>query len=503
MHIPTFLRRPRVLAPAAVLAAGILTLGAYGVSSRLDAATGSPAAVTAATPSESGPAASSRTVEPLATASYADAVERAIPAVVTVQVQQRAQRLPVAGWPDDPFFRRFFGPGPAPQEGPAPMREGLGSGVIVESDGTILTNHHVVDGAEHVTVVLSDGRELPARVVGTDSPTDLAVLDIEGENLPTLPMADSDRVRVGDVVLAVGNPLGIGQTVTMGIVSAKSRSTGVGGDGSYEDFLQTDAPINRGNSGGALITTGGELVGINSQILSTSGGNIGIGFAIPSNLAKNVMSQLLTSGTVRRGMLGVTVQPVTSALADGLGLSAVGGALVSSVQEEGPAAQAGIGQGDVILRVNGAEVGDSNDLRNRIGSLTPGSAVTLDVVRDGQERQVRVTLGELPSSERPAAAASGSVGERGLTLERLTPDMAARLGLPRNSGGVIVTGIEPGSPAARAGLRQGDLIRQVNNRRVTNPAEVRELLSQEDDGRPALLLVERDGQPLYLAVPRS
>jgi S1-C subfamily serine protease len=308
---------------------------------------------------------------------------------------------------------------------------------------------------------------------------------------------------VGDVVLAVGNPLGIGQTVTMGIVSAKSRTTGAGGHGSYEDFLQTDAPINRGNSGGALITTSGELVGINSQILSPSGGNIGIGFAIPANLAKHVMTELVSTGEVRRGLLGITVQPVTSALAQGLGLSTVAGALVSSVQDAGPAAAAGIAQGDVILRINGVAVSDSNDLRNQVGSLTPGTNVTLDVARDGKERQVQVTLGELPSRDRPATSARSSGDELGMILEGLTPQLAERLGLPPGTAGVVIAGVEPGSAAARAGLRPGDLVRGVNDREVSTPAQVRDALTTSTSGRPALVLVERDGQPLYVAMPTS
>jgi Do/DeqQ family serine protease len=497
MRFANRVRDWRLAAPAAALTAGIVATGAYAVGSDVGAATTAAATATAET------AAAVPALDPLPTASYADAVARAVPAVVTVQVEKRAEPMPAVQWPDDPFFRRFFGPAPDPRQAPGPMREGLGSGVIVSRDGTILTNHHVVDGAEHLTVVLSDGRELSATIVGTDAPTDLAVIDIDGTDLPTLPMADSDRVRVGDVVLAVGNPLGIGQTVTMGIVSAKSRATGVGGDGSYEDFLQTDAPINRGNSGGALITTGGELVGINSQILSPSGGNIGIGFAIPSNLAKNVMTQLVSTGEVRRGMLGVTVQPVTSALAQGLGLQTVGGALVSSIQDNGPAAAAGVAQGDVILRVNGAAVSDSNDLRNQIGSLAPGASVTLDLVRDGRERQVQVTLGELHSSDRPAAASRESGDELGMSLERLTPQMAERFGLPRGTAGVVIAGIEPGSAAARAGLRPGDLIRRVNDEEVSTPTQVRQALTGSADGRPALVLVEREGQPLYMAVPVS
>src|SRR6185295_17586142 len=261
-----------------------------------------------------------------------------------------------------------------------PHREGgLGSGVVVSADGYILTNHHVVKDAEKVKVDLADRRTFDARVVGRDAPSDLAVLKIEAKGLPVLPFGDSDAIRVGDVVLAFGNPLGLGQTVTMGIVSAKGRATGPG-DGSFEDFLQTDAPINQGNSGGALVSATGQLVGINSQIVSPSGGNIGIGFAIPARMAETVMTQLVNGGEVHRGQLGVTVQGMTSELADSLGLSNVNGALVSAVSKDSPAAKAGIVRGDVIVSLEGQPVTDSNSLRNRIAATRPGSEVSLGIV---------------------------------------------------------------------------------------------------------------------------
>ena len=270
---------------------------------------------------------------------------------------------------------------------------GLGSGVIVHSDGTILTNHHVVDGAEQIKVELSNRRSFNAKLVGSDAPSDLAVLKIDAKDIAVLALGDSDRVRVGDIALVIGNPLGIGQTVTAGIISAKSRSTGLS-DGSFEDFLQTDAPINQGNSGGALINARGELIGINSQILSTSGGNIGIGFAIPSNMARNVMDQLTKTGKVHRGQLGIAIQPVTSELADQFGLSDTRGILVAGVAENGPAAKAGIRRGDVIVAFNGQPVSDGNTLRNQIASTPPGTQVQLTVVRDKREQRIPVTLGE-------------------------------------------------------------------------------------------------------------
>jgi serine protease Do len=327
--------------------------------------------------------------------SYAPIVDKVAPAVVTVRAEQRvrvAQQFPFA---DDPMFRRYFGDR-MPQERPEPRPRGaLGSGVLVSGDGFILTNHHVVDGASEIAVELTDGRSFKAKVVGSDPPSDLAVLKIDGRDFPALPLGNSDQVRVGDVVLAIGNPMGVGQTVTMGIISAKGRATGLG-DGSFEDFLQTDAPINQGNSGGALVSMRGELVGINSQILSPSGGNIGIGFAIPANMAQNVFRSLVTDGRVHRGMLGVTVQSMTSDLARGLEVDAVRGALVSSVQPNGPADRAGVEQGDVITAINGAAVSDSNALRNMVAGLKPGSKVELRVLRDRREQTLTATLDELP-----------------------------------------------------------------------------------------------------------
>jgi serine protease Do len=288
------------------------------------------------------------------------------------------------------MLRDFFGG--AQSRGPS-VQMGLGSGVIVKADGTILTNHHVVDGAEAIKVQLQDNRVYDAKVLGTDPPSDLAVLKIDAKDMSALNLGDSDRVRVGDVVLALGNPLGIGQTVTAGIISAKGRSTGLS-DGSFEDFLQTDAPINQGNSGGALVNTQGELVGINSQILSTSGGSIGIGFAVPSNMARTVMDQLLANGKVRRGQLGVAIQPITPDQAANLGLKEPKGVVVASVAPQGAAARAGLRAGDIIVGFQGEKVTDGNTLRNRIASTAPGTAVRLSILRDREKRQLEVTLGE-------------------------------------------------------------------------------------------------------------
>ena len=346
----------------------------------------------------SAPASSSSgNVPPRAAAgSYADVVDRVAPAVVTIRSARRMRAPRQFPFLDDPFFRRFFGDRGRQGRGrdDGGVQQGIGSGVLVRGDGYILTNHHVIDGADEIRIDLRDRRTFPAKLVGSDPPSDVAVLKVNAGDMPVLALANSDTVRVGDVCLALGNPLGLGQTVTSGIISAKGRATGLS-NGSFEDFLQTDAPINQGNSGGALVNVNAELIGINSQILSTTGGNIGIGFAIPSNMAKHVMEQLISSGQVRRGQLGVLVAPLTSDIAKDAGLQDVRGVLIAQTARGGPAEKAGIKSGDIVTALNGNPVEDANAFRNRIASTSPGSEVTLSVMRNGRTEQRTARLGEL------------------------------------------------------------------------------------------------------------
>jgi Do/DeqQ family serine protease len=446
--------------------------------------------------------------------SYADVVARVAPAVVTVRSERRGRAAQQHPFMDDPMFREFFGQR-MPNSPQTPRREeGLGSGVIVTGDGYILTNHHVVDGADEIRVEMTDRRVLTAKIVGTDPPSDLAVLKVEATNLPVLPLGDSDKVRVGDIALAVGNPLGIGQTVTSGIISAKERTTSGVGDGSFANFIQTDAPINRGNSGGALVNTSGELIGINSQILSPTGGSIGIGFAIPSNMAKGVMDQLVKGGKVRRGQLGIQIQEVTSDIAASLDLKEVRGVIIGAVTPGSAGERAGLKQGDVITSVNGAAVNDVNALRNRIASTAPGTDVTLTVVREGREQQVRATLGEFTQTARSGDeqgdsdsgngnGAGESTGRLGIRVQPITPELASELQLQSGAQGVVVAEVDPAGPAADAGLQRGDVIVQVNRQPVRTGAGLNEAVGRSGT-RPVLLLVNRRGTTVFLTVrPRS
>ena len=442
--------------------------------------------------------------------SYADVVDVVAPAVVTIHAEGKAKVSPTQfQLPDDDFFGQFFGRqfGQG-RRGTTPRsfkQRALGSGVIVTTDGYILTNYHVVDGADEIKVDLTDGRTLSAKVIGTDKPSDLALLKINASDLKAIALGNSDAVKVGDVVLAVGNPLGVGQTVTMGIISAKSRSTNTG-DGSYEDFLQTDAPINHGNSGGALVNTKGELVGINSQILSNSDGNIGIGFAIPANMAKNVMEQLRTKGKVTRAQLGVSVQNVTSDMAASLGLKHPGGVIVGSVTAGSAADRAGLKQGDVITALNGEAVHDFNSLRNRIASAGPGTNADLTIIRDGSERHVTVRLEELSADklarrngDSESDSPSDDKAALGVSVAPLTPDVASELGISKDANGLVVKDVVPDGRAADAGIQSGDVIESVNRQPVKTVDDLRAAIRRTTD-RPALLLINRKGSEIFVTV---
>ena len=481
-----------VIALAGTLTAGVVW---QGVAANTEAT--APQAVTAAAPPR---------IADGGRESYADIVKVVTPAVVTIRTEGRARVSPTQ-FQDDDLLRRFFGDqfGTDPRRMPAPRSRGLGSGVVVTGDGYLLTNHHVIDNASEIRVEFNDGRSLAAKLVGSDQASDLALLKIEATNLRPLTLGDSDAVQVGDIVLAVGNPLGIGQTVTSGIVSAKGRSTGVG-DGSYEDFLQTDAPINHGNSGGALVNTKGELIGINSQILSVSEGNIGIGFAIPANMARNVMDQLRTDGRVRRAQLGVTVQPLTSEMAASLGLSETRGAIVSAVESGSAAEHAGVRRGDVIVSFNGKAITEFNALRNRVAEAKPGASASVGIVRDGSEKTLTVKLDE--ASNRSARNATGSTPETtdqtalGVAVEPLTPETAARAGVRRDMHGLLVRDVEPDGRAADAGIQPGDVIVEANRKAVTNVDDLRAATRSAAD-RPLLLLVHRQGRDLFVTVRPS
>jgi Do/DeqQ family serine protease len=509
---PTIMKQRTVKGAVALGAVALLVAGAAWRGSAAEPA--ATLASTAASVEPQAPVTSRGAAIAGGRDSYADIVKTVAPAVVTVKVEGKARVSPTQfDGPDSDMFRRFFGdqfgqggPGRGQRQMPrVPKQRGLGSGVVVTSDGYILTNNHVVDSADSIEVEFNDGRSMRAKLIGADKPSDLALLKVDQTGLPTLALGNSDAVQVGDVVLAVGNPLGIGQTVTMGIISAKGRSTGTA-DGSYEDFLQTDAPINHGNSGGALVSTRGELIGINSQIVSENDGNIGIGFAIPANMAHRVMDQLKTDGRVRRSQLGVTVQPVTSEMADSLGLKDVGGAIVSSIAPGSAAERAGVKRGDVIRSFNGQPIHDFNTLRNRVADTTPGSSASLLVVRDGAEKTLNVKLDEAQVSREArsrSAASSEDKAALGVAVSPLSPEMASRAGLGRDAHGVVVRDIDPDGRAADAGIQQGDIILEVNRQPVQSVDDLRSAVRRAAE-KPTLLLVRRaggdDGRDLFVTV---
>jgi len=452
------------------------------------------------------------------------AIARSVtPAVVTINVSTRRSQQQVPFLFDNPF-REFFERPDQDNEG-APRRRaprpqgqgqgqgqgrltpsGVGSGVIVSPDGYIVTNNHVVEDADKVEVELNDNRKFTAKVIGTDAPSDVAVIKIDATGLPTVPFGDSERVEVGDLVLAVGNPLGIGQTVTMGIISAKGRQSPGRGPNNYEDFLQTDAAINQGNSGGALVNLRGELIGVPSQILSRSGGNIGIGFAIPTKMARHVMDQLVRNGKVRRGKLGIYVRDIDPDLAKQFGYKGVNGAFIEDVEKGAPAEQAGIKPGDIITEFQGQRINDGTQLRNSASQTAPGTTVKFKVWRDGSEREVSAKLAEFdvadntskPSSKEPPASSLGVLS--GVRVENITPDWAERLKLEPSARGVVVIDVDPDSNAAVAGLRPGYLIESISKQPVANVNEFNAAMLKADKNQVLLRVRRADGRGFFLNV---
>jgi len=433
---------------------------------------------------------------------YSAIVKQVLPAVVNISsskvVKQTALETPEGV---DPFFRQFFGDNSGQKfNGPQERTEkALGSGVIVSTEGYVLTNNHVVEDAKEVTVTLHDKREMKARVVGTDPRTDIAVLKLEGSNFPALTLADSSKAEIGDIVLAIGDPFGVGQTVTAGIISA----TGRGGLGieQLEDFIQTDAPINPGNSGGALVDDEGHLIGINTAILSgNSGGNQGIGFAVPINMARHDMDEILAKGKVDHGYLGILPQDVTPALSKAFNSNDTNGALVGQITPDSPASHSSLKQGDIIVSVNGQPVADASQLRTRIGMMDSNTTATLKVMRDGKLQEVAVTLGEFPSNHERASVEKGNPDNslQGVTVENLTPETAQELKLPATTKGVVVEQVNPGSRAAEAGLQSGDVIQQVNHQPVTDIKEYTQAVGASKKDEPVLLLVDRNGSTMFL-----
>jgi serine protease Do len=432
-------------------------------------------------------------------------VERVLPAAVNVssaKIIRFADSGPTSPFFFDPFFREPFGDDSSHRYShPREQREeSLGSGVFVSQDGYLLTNNHVVEDAEEIRISLADKREMKAKIVGTDPRTEIAVLKVQEKNLPVLAIGDSAKVKPGQFVLAIGNPFGLGQTVTMGIVSATGRGNLHMVD--YEDFIQTDAAINPGNSGGPLVDIRGTLIGINTAILSRSGGNQGIGFAVPINMARQVMEKIVKDGKVVRGWLGVAIQPVTPPIARVLGLKKAEGALVGDVTPGSPAERAGVRRGDVVLAVNGEPINETRDLSFKVAMLPPGSTVRLRVLRQRREMEIPVVLGEQPAGRRPFAPRAEPGAARaleGVEVGDITPQLRRQLGLTPRTTGVVVIGVEPGSPAAEAGLRPGDVIQEVNGRAVENASEFERSMRQA--GREAiLLLVNRGGNTLFVVV---
>jgi len=448
---------------------------------------------------------------------FADVVKKAKPAVVHIRVEKS---VPANGYDqqyeeffNNPFFERFFGPQfrqQHPQQNQQrPRREykqqGQGSGFIISNDGYILTNNHVVEDADTITVFLSNEKEDKAELIGRDPQSDVALIKIkDNTSLPVLPLGNSDALEVGEWVIAIGNPFGLSQTVTAGVVSATGRSSV--GINEYENFIQTDAAINPGNSGGPLLNSNGEVVGINSALYSRTGGYMGIGFAIPINMVKNIEEQLKNSGKVTRGWLGVVIQNVDENLARSFGLDQAEGILVSEVQAGSPADKSGVQQGDVIIRLNGTTLKDVADLRNRVALMPPDSSAKLDVIRNGKDMSLTVNIGERPNNIADTADAhqgkgesSSSLEQFGLAFQNLTPELADRLGYDDKQG-VVISQVEPGSPAASAGLMPGQLIEEVNKKPVHNVKELHQAMKKSDDQKRLLLRVRSGNFSQYVVL---
>ncbi|MDZ7290182.1 MAG: DegQ family serine endoprotease [candidate division KSB1 bacterium] len=441
-------------------------------------------------------------------AAFEEAAAKVNPSVVPIFSEQVLEEQSPFSMRDDPFrqffgddfFRRFFGTPPG--GGERQRVRNLGSGVIVSNDGYILTNNHVVQNADRVTVMLSNQKKYTAKVIGTDPQTDVAVIKIEARNLPVATLGNSDDVRVGQWVIAVGNPFQLLHTVTAGIISAKGRSSV--GLAQYEDFIQTDASINPGNSGGALADLDGNVIGINTAISSPSGGNVGIGFAIPINMAKKVMEELTSKGKVTRGYLALVPQDLDENMAKALKLKSTDGALVGDVTPDGPADKAGIKRGDIITSFNGKKVANSTQLRNMVAEAEPGSSAKVGVLRDGRDMEITVVLGERPDDggrrrtrgEQPDEQTSKKLG---LSVQTLTPELAQQFGY-RNERGVIVANVESGSPADDAGLRRGDLIKEANRVEVRNVREFNQVIQDLGSGDTVAVLVRRGQNTFYAAI---
>jgi len=430
------------------------------------------------------------------------------PAVVNIAATRNGKTGdgPMSSPFDDPFFRRFFGDEFFKRDQPHRERKerGQGSGVIVDPSGLIITNNHVVNKADELRVVLSDKREFKGKVVGTDQKTDIAVVKIDATGLPTVPFADSDQLEVGEFVLAVGSPFGLTQSVTMGIVSAVGRASM--GIAEYEDFIQTDAAINPGNSGGALVNVRGELVGINTAIFSQSGGNMGIGFAVPSNLARSIMDQLVKTGKVVRGWLGVAIQELTPELASQFGIPETKGVLVSDVMEDSPAKKAGIERADVIVEYDGKPMDSPTHLRNAVAQTPIGRKVTIKLIRDKKPKTIDLTIVEQPKSM--TSSSQDDSGESGaptgvlsdLDVRELNEELAGRYGLKPSDRGVVVTRVKPGSQAEESGVREGDMVLEINRKPVSSLKSYERAASGLAKDQPVLLLLKRKGQTIYLTI---